>query len=163
MTPEQHKLLEELAELGDVTHIKSDISIQELMAKAISEMDKEALELLLEIIPDFDEKEEFLAEVNLEFKKFKENKDTHLLAHSGKCSGGFCDNFCSKGYSFTGNVSNTFYNVVFEIENGKFKGACECYQFDIDDTIINEARKESKKKEFDSYNFTDEELDVLPF
>jgi hypothetical protein len=163
MTPEQQKLLKQLPELGDVTYIKSDQSIQELIIKAISEMDKEALELLLEIIPDFDEKEEFLAEVNLEFKKFKENKDTHLLAHSGKCSGGFCDNFCSKGYSFTGNVSNTFYNVVFEIENGEFKGVCECYKFDIDDTIINEARKESKKKEFDSCEFTDSDLEDLPF
>lgn len=163
MTPEQQKLFEQLAKLGDVTYIKSDQSIQELIIKAISEMDKETLELLLGIIPDFHEKEEFLAEVNLEFKNFKENKDTHLLAHSGKCSGGFCDNFCSKGYSFTGNVSNTFYNVVFEIENGEFKGVCECYQFDIDDTIINEARKENKKKEFDSYEFTDSDLEDLPF
>lgn len=162
--PEEKKqLIEQLLELGDVTFVKSDSSRNELIVKAISEMDSEALKLLLDIIPDFDEKEEFLAEANLEFKKFKENKDTHLIAHSGKCRGSHCDNFCSKGYSFTGNVSKTYYNVVFEIENGECKGICECSQFDVDDTIINEARKESKKKEFDSYEFTDSDLEDLPF
>jgi len=160
---EKQKLIEQLLEMGDVTFVKSYSFLNELIVKAISEMDIEALKLLLDIIPDFDEKEEFLAEANLEFKKFKENNDTHLIAHSGKCNGGHCDNFCSKGYSFTGNVSNTYYNVVFEIENGECKGICECYQFDVDDTIINEARKESKKKEFDSYEFTDSDLDDIPF
>lgn len=163
MNPEQLKLLKKLAELGDVTYLKSSLSKEELIVKAISEMDFETLEILFENISNFDEKKGFLVEINSEFKKFKENKDTQLIAYSGKCGGSFCGNLGSNGYSFTGNISNTFYNLVFEKENGKCKGVCKCYKFNVDDEIINKARLEAEKIKFDSYGFTQSELEDLPF
>lgn len=163
MTPEQQKLLKKLAELGDVTCFKSDLSKEELIVKAISEMDIETLEILFENISNFDEKEEFLVEIESEFEKFKENKDTQLIAYSGKCGGSFCGNLGSNGYSFTGNISNTFYNLVFEKENGKCKGICKCYSFKVNNKIINKTREEAEKIKFDSYGFTQSELEDLPF
>ncbi len=163
MTPEQQKLLEQLLELGDITYIKSDSSRNELIVKAVSEMDLEQLEILTENYLSEDKREEFLKVIKSKFNKFKVNNDTYLIAHSGSCNGSWCDNYGTLGYSFTGNISNTFYNLIFEEVNGECSDICKCYRFKINDKTINEARENKRKKELDSYNFTDEELDDLPF
>ena len=69
MNPEQQELLKKLAELGNVTYVKSSLSKEELIVKAITEMDIETLEILFENISNFDEKKGFLVEINSEFKK----------------------------------------------------------------------------------------------
>ncbi|MFV8369492.1 hypothetical protein [Flavobacterium sp. LB2R40] len=45
MTPEQLKLIQQLAELGDVTYVKRGVTS---LVNAISEMNSKALELILE-------------------------------------------------------------------------------------------------------------------
>ena len=92
------------------------------------------------------------------FNKFKENNDTHLIAHSGSCSASDC-NIGVSGYTFIGNNSNTYCNIIFEQENGICTDIFKCSSFKVDDLFINKARE----KKLDSYNFTDEELDDLPF
>jgi hypothetical protein len=155
---EKQKLIEQLLEMGDVTFIKSDSSRNELIVKAISEMDLEQLEILTENYLSKYKREEFLKYIKSKFNKFTENNDTHLIARSGSCSGYDC-NIGSSGYTFIGNNSNTYCNIIFENENGICKDICKCHSFKVDDIFINKARK----KELDSHNFTDEELDDLPF
>ena len=149
--------------MGDITYLKSNLSKHELIVKAISEMDIDRLEILIKDYLSEDKKKEFIDEIKSEFIKFRENNDSHLIAHDGICNGDWCDNYGSCGYSFTGNVSNTFYNLVFEEENGNCVGICECYTFKVNDDSINEARLEAEKKDFDSYGFTQEDIDGLPF
>lgn len=76
MTPEQQKLLKQLLELGDVTYIKSNVSIQELFAKAISEMDLELLETLVENQLRNDKKKEFIEKIKFKFNNFKQLQTT---------------------------------------------------------------------------------------
>ena len=57
---EKQKLIEQLLEMGDVTFIKSDSSRNELIVKAISEMDLEQLEILTENYLSEYKREEFL-------------------------------------------------------------------------------------------------------
>ena len=160
---EKQKLLEQLAQIGDVIYIKSNLSQRELIVKAISEMDIDSLEILVENQLRNDIREAFIEKIKLEFKKFKENEDTHLIAYSGKCNAATCNNYRNTGYSFTGNVSNTFYNLIFEEENGECEDICKCFVFKVDDATINKARKVANKKQIESYRFTEEDLDNLPF
>ena len=155
---EKQKLIEQLLEMGDVRFVKSDASLNKLIVKAISEMDLEQLEILTENYLSKYKREEFLKYIKSKFNKFKENNDTHLIAHSGSCSAYDC-NIGASGYTFTGNNSNTYCNIIFEQENGVCTDICKCNSFKVDDIFINKARK----KELDSHNFTDEELDDLPF
>lgn len=159
LTPEQKNIIDELNELDNTSTTECKTSQQKLIVEAISKMDIDNLEILVQNNLADDKKEEFLENIQSEFKKFKENNDTHLIAHSGICGGSWCGNYGSRGYSFTGNNSNTFYNLVFEEENG----ICKCYKLNIDDSAINEAREDAERKDFDSYDFTQSELDDLPF
>ena len=158
MTPEQKILIEQLLEMGDVRFVKSDASRNKLIVKAISEMDIELLETLVENQLRNDKKKEFIEKIKLKFNKFIENNDTHLIAHSGSCNAYHC-NIGASGYTFIGNNSKTYCDIIFENENGVCTDICKCNSFKVDDIFINKARK----KELDSYNFTDEDLDDLPF
>lgn len=126
-------------------------------------MDIDSLEILVENQLRSDIREAFIEKIKLEFKNFKENEDTHLIAYSGKCNAATCNNYRNTGYSFTGNVNNTFYDLIFEKENGVCKDICKCYSFKIDDDIVNKVKLEAERKESKSYNFTEEDLDNLPF
>ena len=158
MTPEQKILIEQLLEMGDVRFVKSDASRNELIVKAISAMDLEQLEILTENYLSEYKREEFLKYIKSKFIKFKENNDTHLIAHIGSCNAYHC-NIGASGYTFIGNNSKTYCDIIFENENGVCTDICKCLKFKVDDIFINKARE----KELDSHNFTDEELDDLPF
>jgi hypothetical protein len=160
---DKQKLIDQLALIGDVKYIRSEGYIQEQIVNVISKMDIDSLEKLLNSISNFDEKEEFLAEINFEFKKFKENKDAFLIPYSGKCSGRGCGNFGNKGQSFTGNISKTFFNVVVEKENNQCVGICKCYKFTVDDEILNKTRLEADIEKMKEYNFTVFDIDNFPF
>ena len=140
MTPEQKILIEQLLEMGDVTFIKSDSSRNKLIVKAISEMDLEQLEILTENYLSEYKREEFLKYIKSKFNKFKENNDTHLIAHSGSCNAYDCNKGAS-GYTFIGNNSNTYCNIIFENENGVCTDICRCSMFKVDDIFINKARE----------------------
>ena len=140
MTPEQKILIEQLLEMGDVTFIKSDSSRNELIVKAISKMDLEQLEILTENYLSQDKIEEFLKDIKSKFNKFKENNDTHLIAHSGSCNAYDCNKGAS-GYTFIGNNSNTYCNIIFENENGVCTDICLCLKFKVDGIFINKARE----------------------
>jgi hypothetical protein len=160
---DKQKLIDKLTLIGDVKYIRSEDYIQEQIFNAISEMDIYSLETHLNSISNFDKKEEFLAKINFEFKKFEEKKDAFLITYSGKCSGRSCGNFGNNGKSFTGNISNTFFNVVVEKENNQCVGICKCYKFTVDDEILNKTRLEADIEKMNGYNFTDSDLDNLPF
>ena len=155
---EKRKLIEQLLEMGDVRFVKSDASRNELIVKAISEMDLEQLEMVTKNYLSEYKRAEFLNYIKSKFNEFKENNDTHLIAHSGSCSASDC-NIGVSGYTFIGNNSNTYCNIIFEQENGVCTDIFKCSSFKVDDIFINKARE----KKLDSYIFTDEELDDLPF
>ncbi len=140
MSSEQKILIEQLLEMGDVTFIKSDSSLNALIVKAISEMDLEQLEMLTENYLSKSKREDFLKEIKSKFIKFKENNDTHLIAHIGSCNAYHC-NIGASGYTFIGNNSKTYCDIIFENENGVCTDICKCHSFKVDDIFINKARE----------------------
>ena len=103
MDANQKKLLEQLAQLGDVIYIKNT---KEALIKAISEMDVATLELILEDDVNYQDttKTIFLQKLDDIFIDFK-SADTHLIHHDGQCNSEECSNKNKKGCVFVGNRS----------------------------------------------------------
>ena len=112
MTPEQLKLIQQLAELGDVTVVKRGISG---LINAISEMDIKALELILEDKVSYQDttKTIFLQKLKEVFKDFQK-EDNKLIPYEGKCKSDECSNKNKKGIAFVGNKSGRYINFIIE-------------------------------------------------
>jgi hypothetical protein len=128
MTPEQLKLLQQLSEIGEVTYVKRGVTS---LIKAISSMDKDALELILEddVLYQDTTKEIFLQKLNDTFQLFKQNEDSKLIAIEGKCNSIICGNKNKGGVSFIGNVSGLYIDLIIENEEGAVKDIYECKDF----------------------------------
>lgn len=160
---EKQQLIEQLLEMGDVTFVESDANRNQRIVKAISTMDIEQLKDLTKDYLSKEDRKDFLKLIRKQFSEFKEKNDTLLIAYSGSCGASWCDNYGTSGYSFAGNNSNTFADLVFATANKECRDICKCYGFDIDDPFINRIRNNERIKLAEKYNFTDEELDSLPF
>jgi hypothetical protein len=144
MTPEQNKLLQQLAQMGDVVHVQEDGSrivlnekckvALETQADAViyffQRMDISMLKMVLDdthTYQDF-EKKEFLKKLDYAFTALHEAGNTYLNRYAGFCNSEEC-NFKCKGYSFVGNVSNDYMDLILEIKNNKVTDIYECTKF----------------------------------
>ena len=73
---EKQKLIEQLLEMGDVRFVKSDASRNKLIVKAISEMDIELLETLVENQLRNDKKKEFIEKIKEKLNNFTKRQST---------------------------------------------------------------------------------------
>jgi uncharacterized protein YjhX (UPF0386 family) len=130
MNVEQQKLLHQLAQLGEVTVIKNTrVSV----VKAISEMDYEALEILLDDNINYQDttKAIFIEKLKEIFIKFKQ-KDTQLIPHEGKCCSAECYNKDKAKVLFIGNITGDLLSLIIEQnESGRIKNMYDCDNFCI--------------------------------
>jgi len=106
-------------------------SKKELIIKAFSTMDISLLEVLLEDYKTYQDapKDVFIQKLTILFKQFKEEKNTILVPYEGKCNGKGCDNKGCGGYSFIGNVSQSYIDLIFEETENNYKDICTCHGF----------------------------------
>lgn len=111
---------------------------EELIIHFFQTMDIEMIEGILDndLIFQGLEKSIFISKLQVVFDKFKSAGDTFLNIHPG-----VCDNCCKgyKGFSFIGNHSNNFIDILFETDNGKI-GLTEClfFKFSVTGIIRNQ-------------------------
>ena len=156
MTPEQLKLIKQLAQLGDVTLVKKGKS---RLINAISEMNSKALELILEDNVSYQDttKTIFLEKLNEVFQEFKK-EDDKLMAYQGKCNSNECSNNIKKGISFIGNKSGRYINFIIEEEKeGAVKDIYTCSVFCTDVNIIDE-----NKRQLSITVYKDEKVNFTP-
>ena len=156
MTPEQLKLLQQLAELGNVTIVNRGVTN---LVNAISEMDSKALELILEDNVSYQDttKTIFLEKLNEVFKEFKK-EDNKLIAYQGKCNSNECSNKNKNGISFIGNKSGRYINfIIEENEDGSVKDIYNCYDFCTNKKVIDE-----NKRQLSFTVYKDEKVDFKP-
>lgn len=156
MTPEQLKLIQQLAELGDVTIVNRGLSC---LINAISEMDSKALKLILEDKVSYQDttKTIFLEKLEDVFKEFKK-EDNKLIAYQGKCNSNECSNNNKNGISFVGNISGRYINfIIEENEDGSGKDIYTCYDFCTAAKINNE-----NKRKLDISVYKDEKVNFTP-
>lgn len=156
MTPEQLKLIQQLAELGDVTFVKGGVRS---LVNAISEMDSKAIELILEDNISYQDttKTIFLKKLDEVFKEFKK-EDKKLIAYKGKCNSNECSNKNKNGISFIGNKSGRYINfIIEENEDGTVKDIYNCSVFCTNENVIHE-----NKRKLDITVYKDEKVNFTP-
>ena len=144
MTPEQNKLLQQLAPMGDVVHVQEDGSrivlneqgrvALETQADAVlyffQHMDISMLKMVLDddhTYQDF-EKKEFLKKLEYAFTALQEAGNTYLNRYEGFCNSEEC-NFKCKGYSFGGNVTHDYLDVIVDVRENRVFDLYECEKF----------------------------------
>lgn len=145
MDAKKKELLKQLAELGDVILVQKDgkriklnddaeISLAsqlDALLYFMQRMDDDMLKLILEdcyTYQDLD-KRTFLKKLTNVFDAFEEEGNTFLNIYEGKCNSAACSNNNCKGFSFVGNQSNDYMDLIIEIRYDKVFDIYECYDF----------------------------------
>ena len=156
MTPEQLKLIQQLAELGDVTIVKRGTSS---LINAISEMDCKAIELILEDNVSYQDttKSIFLQKLKEVFTDFQK-EDNKLIPYEGKCNSDKCTNKNKRGIAFVGNKSGRYINFIIEQnEDSTVKDIYTCSVFCTNENVIDE-----NKRKLDISVYNDEKVNFTP-
>jgi tetratricopeptide (TPR) repeat protein len=114
-----------------------------LIIKAFSEMNISLLEVLLNDNRTYQDatKETFLEKMNVVFEQFKQSEDTKLLPYVGKCNSDCCTNKGCTGFTFIGNHSNSFVDLVFDETDNDFKDIYCCCNMKTDDADVKKDNK----------------------
>lgn len=138
--------------MGDVVYVKEDgsrIILNEegkvpLKTNAdavfyfLERMDSNMLNLILdEKLPYQDyEKKMFVKKLSYAFDEFLSRGNTHLNRFEGKCNSNICTNVNCLGFSFVGNSTQDYMDLILEIKNNKVTDIYECSKFINSDTDI---------------------------
>ena len=157
MTPEQEKLIQQLLHLGDVKVFNRK---KETIVKAITAMDLDSLELILDENLTYQDatKEMFLTKLKEIFDEIKKSKDT-LQSHSGKCCSKDCSNHNKNGILFCGRNSGKHFNLIIEEdenENVKDLYYCNVFKCNFEDKVNN------KGKSLEIIVYEDEKVNFKP-
>lgn len=140
MNSEKAKLLKQLAAMGDVkiTKYTSRKTIDKIGLKTQAEaviyflqrLDINMIKIILEDNRTYQnfEKSLFIKKLNNSLDEFIQSGDTFLNLYSGVCKSEEC-NFNSKGYSFVGNNSNNYFDLIIDIKDGFVQDIYECVNF----------------------------------
>lgn len=145
MLPEKREIIIRLSQLGDVVYVKEDgsrIILNEegkipLKTNAdavfyfLERMDSNMLNLILDKnLPYQDyEKKIFVKKLSYAFDEFISRGNTHLNRFEGKCTSNICNNANCLGFSFVGNSTQDYMDLILEIKNNKVTDIYECSKF----------------------------------
>lgn len=145
MNKKQEELLKQLAQMGDVILVQKDgirlnldddgkIPLKTHLDATlyfIQRFDVDMLKLILEddfIYQDYDKKT-FLKKLSFVFDEFQEKGNAFLNLFEGKCISNVCGNLNCKGFSFVGNKTYHFMDLIFQINENKVFDIYECHDF----------------------------------
>jgi hypothetical protein len=101
-------------------------------------MDSNMLNLILDKnLPYQDyEKKMFVKKLSYAFDEFLSRGNSYLNRFEGKCTSNICTNANCKGFSFVGNSSKDYMDLILEIKNNKVTDIYECSKFINSETGI---------------------------
>lgn len=156
MNTEQKEFIKQLAEMGEVVLITNGNRVHlnengtaplKTQADAVlyftQRFDIDMLKLILEdyfTYQDYDKKT-FLKKLSYVFDIFQDEGNTYLNVYEGKCNSSICSNFNCKGFSFVGNKTNHYMDLIIEIKDGKVCDIYECHDFSNENDILNKKEK----------------------
>jgi hypothetical protein len=97
----------------------------------LQHLDIEMIDAILEenrTYQDF-EKVVFIQKLGEALNEFIQDGDTYLNLHDGFCNSKSCCNFKCSGYTFIGNASGNYFDLLFEIKEGIVHDITECSTF----------------------------------
>ena len=113
-------------------------------------MDIEMIDSVLEpnrTYQDLD-KQVFIQKLGFALDEFIESGDTFLKRYPGMCNAGNC-NYKSKGFTFIGNHSGNYFDLIIDIKNGVVQDIYECTSFKCPDQKL----LKNKLIEIDKFEF----------
>ena len=151
---EAHKkpLLKQLAQMGKAVFTtngnsvtkKDDMISLNTQADAVLYflqcLDINMVDLLLEENRTYQnfEKPLFIKKLDIALDEFIEAGDTFLNRYLGACNSESCNYKC-KGFSFVGNNSSNYFDLIFDVQDGVVKDIYECINFKCDIRGINKS------------------------
>jgi hypothetical protein len=151
MDIEKKQLLQQLAVLGDVILIQEDgkrinlngeaeISLQSQFDAVIYFLQRLDIAMVSSVLEDNRTYQNFAKPLfikNLEdaIDEFMEAGDTYLNRYKGSCNSKSCNYKC-KGYSFVGNNSGNYFDLIIDVKDGVVNDIYECFSFKCEDEGI---------------------------
>ncbi|MEO7315538.1 MAG: hypothetical protein ABIW47_10145 [Ginsengibacter sp.] len=83
---------------------------------------------------DFD-KQVFIQQLGVAFDELSQSGDTFLQRYPGSCTAVYC-NYKSKGFTFMGNHSGNYFDLIIDIKNGVVRDIYECAKFECSDQKV---------------------------
>lgn len=98
----------------------------------LQNLDIEMLDAILEEEHTYQDmnKSVFIQKLGIALDKFMETGDTYLRRFEGHCNSEFCNYKC-RGFSFIGNSSGNYMDLVVDIKDGVVHDMYECSEFAI--------------------------------
>lgn len=150
MDPEKQKLLCQLSEMGDVVLITNGnrfnlnengtIALKtqvEAILYFLQRLDIDMVSSVLEDTRTYQDfaKPLFIKKLDNALNKFIEAGDTYLNRYKGSCDSKSCNYNC-KGYSFIGNNSGNYFDLIIEVKDELVNDIYECLSFKCEDEGI---------------------------
>jgi hypothetical protein len=150
MDPEKQKLLCQLSEMGDVVLITNGnrfnlnengtIALKtqvEAILYFLQRLDIDMVSSVLEDTRTYQDfaKPLFIKKLDNALDKFIEAGDTYLNRYKGSCDSKSCNYNC-KGYSFIGNNSGNYFDLIIEVKDELVNDIYECLSFKCEDEGI---------------------------
>jgi hypothetical protein len=77
----------------------------------------------------------FIKKLDYALDEFIEAGDTYLNRYEGSCNSKSCNYKC-KGYSFVGNNSGNYFDLIIDVKDGVVYDIYECFSFDCENQRI---------------------------
>ena len=82
------------------------------------------------------EKPLFIEKLSNVFQEFIQAGDTYLNGYDGVCNSKTC-NFNCKGFSFVGNISENYFDMIIDIKDGFILDIYECFSLKCKNQDVN--------------------------
>lgn len=155
MDAEKRRLLAQLAQMGDVVLVTdskrfdlNDCGVVPLQTQEdavlyfLQRLDSLMVSSVLDdgrTYQDF-AKPLFIKKLDTAMDAFIAAGDTYLNRYQGTCNSRIC-NFNCAGYSFVGNKSGTYFDLIIDVKEGVVHDIYECSDFNCDSTSVVKKRR----------------------
>ena len=150
MNTEQKELIKQLAEMGEVVlitngnrvHLNENgtISLKTQVDAVLYFLQRLDIDMVSRVLEDKRTyqnfaKPLFIKKLDNALDEFIEEGDTYLNRYEGSCNSKSCNYKC-KGYSFVGNNSGNYFDLIIDVKDGVVNDIYECFSFKCEDEGI---------------------------
>ena len=143
MNAEQEELIKQLAKMGEVVLITNGIRVHlnengtvalktqvDAVLYFLQRLDIDMVSSILEDKRTYQNfaKPLFIRKLEDAVYEFIESGDTYLNRYKGSCNSKSCNSKC-KGYSFVGNNSGNYFDLIIDVKDGVVLDIYECFSF----------------------------------
>jgi hypothetical protein len=150
MNAEQKELIKQLAKMGEVVlitngnrvHLNENgtVSLKTQIDSVLYFLQRLDIDMVSSVLEDNCTyqnfaKPLFIKKLEDAIDEFMEAGDTYLNRYKGSCNSKSCNYKC-KGYSFVGNNSGNYFDLIIDVKDGVVNDIYECFSFKCEDEGI---------------------------